>query len=201
MKRGPTPKKQETHDRIVRTAAGHIRERGYDNVSVADLMEAAGLTHGGFYAHFESRDAMLAEALDAAAADSLGRLGKASDDAAPEKALLALLDFYLSDRHVAHPELGCTLAALGSETPRQTPEVRRVMTRRIKEMVDLVERQLPGWGKEGRHEEALGVLSTMLGALILSRAVEEPALGKEIRTAAKQLVARGVSARPAAKRH
>lgn len=199
MKRGATPKKQETHERIVRTAAGQIRERGYDSVSVGDVMKAAGLTHGGFYAHFESRDAMLAEALDAAASDSLGRLGKATDAAAPEEALAELLEFYLSDRHVAHPEHGCILASLGSETRRQTPEIRKVMTRRIKEMADLVERQLPGWGKAGRHEDALGVLATMLGALILARAVDEPGLAKDIRAAAKQLVARGVPAKPTVK--
>jgi len=199
MKREPTPKKRETHDRIVRTAAAQIRERGYDSVSVATVMEAAGLTHGGFYAHFPSRDAMLAEALDAAASDSLGRLGKASDGVAAEHALKSFLDFYLSDRHVAHPEQGCVLAAVGSETRRQSPEVRRVMTRRVKEMADLVERQLPGWGKAGRHEDALGVLATMLGALVLSRAVDDPALVKDIRAAANRLLARGVPAKPSAK--
>jgi AcrR family transcriptional regulator len=199
MKGRPTPKKRETHDRIVRTAAAQIRERGYDGVSVATVMEAAGLTHGGFYAHFDSRDAMLAEALDAAAHDSLGRLGRASDGVATEDALETLLDLYLSDRHVAHPEHGCVLAALGSETRRQSPEIRRVMTRRIKEMADLVERQLPGWGKAGRHEDALGVLATMLGALVLSRAIDEPGLAKDVRAAARQLLARGVPSKPSAK--
>ena len=115
------------------------------------------------------------------------------------QAVVALLEQYLSDRHVAHPEHGCALAALGADTPRQAPEVRQVMTRRIKEMADLVERQLPGWGKAGRHEDALGVLSTMLGALIIARAVDEPGLAKDVRAAAKLLIARGVPAKPTAK--
>src|SRR5688572_14076366 len=107
-------KKQETHDKIVRTAAVAIRRSGYDGASVAAIMDEAGLTHGGFYAHFESRDAMLAEALDQGAAEALDRLGKASDGVAPGEALHAVVASYLSDRHLASPERGCTLAALGS---------------------------------------------------------------------------------------
>jgi TetR/AcrR family transcriptional repressor of nem operon len=193
MPRGPSPKKQETHDRIVRTAAAAIRKHGFQGISVADLMQEAGLTHGGFYAHFESRDAMLAEALDAAASESLDRLSKAADDAKPDQALDATMDFYLSDRHVDTPERGCTLAALGSETVRQRPEVRRVATRRVREMADLIERQMSGWGKTDRHEDALGVMSTLVGALLIARAVDDPQLSKQIRTAAKRLVARRVT--------
>jgi TetR/AcrR family transcriptional repressor of nem operon len=190
MPRGPSPKKQETHDRIVRTAAVAIRKHGFQGISIADLMEEAGLTHGGFYAHFESRDAMLAEALDEAASESLDRLSKAADGAKPEAALDATLDFYLSDRHVDAPERGCTLAALGSETARQSPEVRRVATRRTREMADLIERQMPGWGKSDRHEDALGVLRTLVGGVLLSRAVDDPQLSKQIRSAAKRLARR-----------
>jgi AcrR family transcriptional regulator len=192
MPRGPSPKKQETHDRIVRTAAGAIRKHGFHGISVADLMEEAGLTHGGFYAHFASRDAMLAEALDEAANDSLDRLSKAADAAKPEDALDATMDFYLSDRHVAETERGCTLAALGSETGRQSPEVRHVMTRRVREMADVIERQMSGWGKTSRHEDALAVMSTMVGALLIARAVDDPQLSKDIRAAAKRLVGKRV---------
>lgn len=193
MPRGPTAKKQETHDRIVRTAAAAIRKHGYDGISVADLMAEAGLTHGGFYAHFESRDAMLAEALDQAADDSLGRLAKVADGVPPEAALDKTIDSYLSDRHAAEPERGCTLAALGSETVRQSPEVRRVATRRVRELADILERQMPGWGTATRHEDALGVMSTIVGALMIARAVDDPQLSKQIRAAAKRLVSRRVT--------
>jgi TetR/AcrR family transcriptional regulator, transcriptional repressor for nem operon len=193
MPRAPSTKKQETHDRIVRTAATAIRKHGFQGISVADLMEEAGLTHGGFYAHFDSRDAMLAEALDAAANESLDRLGKAADGAKPDDALEATVDFYLSDRHVAHPEHGCTLAALGSETTRQSPEVRKVATRRVREMADVIERQMSGWGKSSRHEDALGVMSTIVGALLIARAVDDPQLSKDIRAAAKRMIARRVT--------
>jgi len=193
MARRAGTKKQETHERIVRTAAAAIRKHGFQGISVADLMEEAGLTHGGFYAHFASRDAMLAEALDEAANDSLGRLSKVADDKKPEDTLEATVDYYLSDRHVDAVERGCTLAALGSETARQSPEIRRVATRRVRELADLIERQMAGWGKTARHEDALGVMSTMVGALLISRVVDDPQLSKEIRASAKRLVARRVT--------
>jgi TetR/AcrR family transcriptional regulator, transcriptional repressor for nem operon len=193
MARARGAKKQETHERIVRTAAAAIRRHGFDGISVADLMDEAGLTHGGFYAHFPSRDAMLAEALDAAAGESLDRLGKSTDGVAPEAALETLVDHYLSDRHLDAVEHGCTLAALGSETGRQTPEVRRVATRRAKEMADVVERQMPDWGRTGRHEAALGAMAAMVGALMIARAVDDPALARAVRRAAKRLIAKATA--------
>lgn len=192
MPRGPSRKKQETHDRIVRTAATAIRKHGLHGISVADIMEEAGLTHGGFYAHFESREAMLAEALDYAAGEALARLAKVSDGVAPEEALEATVESYLSDRHVDAPERGCTLAALGSETRRAGDEVRQVQTRRVREMADLIERQMTGWGKTARHEDALAVMSTIVGALVIARAVDDPELARDVRAAAKRLVGRRV---------
>lgn len=196
MARGPTPKKQETHDRIVRTAAAAIRKHGFDGISVAEIMDEAGLTHGGFYAHFPSRDVMLAEALDQGAGEAIDRLAKASDGAKPEEALDAVVDSYLSDRHLAAPDKGCTLAALGSETSRQTPEVRRVMTRRVRELADMLARQLPDWGEAGGREDALAAMSTMVGAMVIARAVDDPSLAKAVRRAAAKLVHDGVSLRP-----
>ena len=131
MPRGPSPKKQETHDRIVRTAAAALRRKGFDGVGVAEVMDEAGLTHGGFYAHFENRDAMLLEALEAAAAQTFERLGKVPEGAPEGGALEALIEHYLSDRHVTAVEHGCPIAALGADAVRQGPEVKRVMTRRV----------------------------------------------------------------------
>ena len=192
MPRGPSPKKQETHDRIVRTAAAALRRKGFDGVGVAEVMDEAGLTHGGFYAHFQNREAMLLEALEAAAAQTFERLGKLPEGAPGGGALEALIDHYLSDRHVTAVESGCPVAALGAETVRQGPEVKRVMTRRVKELADLVARQLPTWGEAAAHEDALATVAAMLGALIIARAVDQPALAKSVREATKQLIQRGV---------
>jgi TetR/AcrR family transcriptional regulator, transcriptional repressor for nem operon len=176
--------KQETHARIVKKASVRLREKGAHGIGVADLMKEAGLTHGGFYAHFDSREAMLAEAADRAGAESVATLERISAAAPPENALQALMRAYLSKEHLEAVESGCPMAALGSEMPRQTPQVRRAATRRIKEAIDLVARQLPGWGKPAAHEQALATLSTMVGALVLARAVDDPKLSDAFRSAA-----------------
>ncbi len=176
--------KEITHERIVETASRAIRRSGYDGTSVANIMKEAGLTHGGFYAHFSSRDAMLAEAADQAGAEAVAALVTAAEAVPPEEALLEQLRVYLSKEHVNNAELGCPVAALGSEMPRQAQEVRRAATRRIKEMIEVVARQLPDQGPPGAHEQALVTMSTMVGALILARAVDDPALGDELLEAA-----------------
>jgi TetR/AcrR family transcriptional repressor of nem operon len=176
MKRATTKSKQVTHERIVETAARAIRRSGYNGTSVADIMKEAGLTHGGFYAHFPSREAMLAEAADRAGAESVAMSTRVAATAKPEQALQALIHAYLSKEHVKNLEMGCPIAALGSEMPRQAPEVRRAATRRIKEMIDVVARQLPDWGKPAAHQRALVTVATSVGALLLARAVDDPKL-------------------------
>jgi len=147
-------------------------------------MKEAGLTHGGFYAHFESREAMLAEAATQACAQSVATVAGAVAGEPASQAMATVLKAYLSRQHVESVETGCPLAALGSETSRQSPEVRRVSTRHIKEMVDLIARQSPQWGQPETHEQALVTLSTMVGALVLARAVDDVALSDSLREAA-----------------
>ena len=177
-------RKEATHDRIVETAARAIRRSGYDGTSVADIMKEAGLTHGGFYAHFASREAMLAEAADRAGAEAVAAMERIAASAPPEQAFQAMLQTYLSKEHVEGIETGCATASLVSEMPRQAPEVRRAATRRIKEMIDLVARQLPDWGKPSAHEHALVTVATIVGALVLARAVDDPRLSDAVREAA-----------------
>lgn len=184
MKKATTRSKEVTHDRIVDAAARAIRRSGYDGTGVADIMKAAGLTHGGFYAHFNSREAMLAEAADRAGSEAVALMERVAAKAPPQQALQAMMQAYLSETHVKSIETGCATAALGSEMPRQAPEVRRAATRRIKEMIDLVSRQLPDWGKPGAHEHALVAISTMVGALVLARAVDDARLSDALREAA-----------------
>ena len=184
MKRTELSRKEASHDRIVEAAARAIRRSGYDGTAVADIMKDAGLTHGGFYAHFASREAMLAEAADRAGAESVATLARIAAAAPPGKALSALLGVYLSKAHVAGAESGCPLPAVGSEMPRQSPEVRHAATRRIKELIDLVARQAPDWGQPGAHEHALVTVATMVGALLLARAVDDARLSDALREAA-----------------
>jgi TetR/AcrR family transcriptional repressor of nem operon len=179
-----TAAKEASHERIVSVAARAIRRSGYDGTGVADIMKEAGLTHGAFYAHFSSREAMLAEAAARACAETAALTADVVANVPAGQALASMLRAYLSPEHLEQVELGCPLAALGSETARQTPEVRRVITRHIKEMIDLVARQSPDWGKPGAHERALVTVATMVGTLLLARAVDEPALADSLCEAA-----------------
>ena len=191
MKRSPSRSKESTRERIVDVAARAIRCSGYHGTGVADIMKAAGLTHGGFYAHFASRDAMLAEAADRAGAESLATMTRIAAAMPPKKALPAMMRAYLSNEHLRAAETGCPVAALGSEIPRQAPEVRRAATRRIKEMIDLVARQAPDWGQPGAHERALATVATMVGALLLARAVDDARLSDALRKAALEHLSPG----------
>lgn len=184
MKKIAQSPKEITHERIVEAAARAIRRSGYNGTSVADIMKAAGLTHGGFYAHFESREAMLAEAADRAGAESVALMEHVAATTPPEETLRAMAEAYLAQEHLEGVETGCGTAALVSEMPRQTAEVRRAATRRIKEMIDLVARQLPNWGQPGAHEQALVIVAMMVGTLTLARAVDDPKLSEALRDAA-----------------
>jgi len=193
MQRTPG-RKEDTHQRIVRAASRAIRARGFGGVGVAELMKEVGLTHGGFYAHFASRSAMLAEAADRAGAEGVEALGKIAAEAPPGKALAALVDAYLSQQHVDEPALGCPIAAVGSEMPRQEAEVRAAATRRIKDLVGLLERLMPDWGQPAAHERAMAVLSGLVGTLVIARASSDPQFSKSVRAATRKLLHRQLAA-------
>ena len=186
MKKATARSKDATHERILDAAARSIRRSGYDGASVADIMKEAGLTHGGFYAHFASREAMLAEAADRAGADAIATSARIAATSPPQQALQRLVGAYLSKEHLRDAEGGCPLVALGSETPRQGPEVRRAATLRVKEMIDVVARQLPDWGQPQAHERALVIVAGMVGALLLARAVDDAKLADALLKAASQ---------------
>lgn len=190
MKRSTSRSKQATHDRIVDAAARAIRRSGYNGTGVAEIMKDAGLTHGGFYAHFDSREAMLAEAADRAGGESVAMMQEIAARLPPNQALAAMMRAYLSEEHFEAVETGCATAALCSEMPRQAPEVRRVATRRIKEMIDLVSRQFPDWGQPEAHERALVTIATMVGSLALARAVDDSRLSSALREAALKHLSR-----------
>lgn len=183
-RRAASSRKEATHERIVEVAARAIRRSGYDGTGVADIMKEAGLTHGGFYAHFASREALLAEAADRAGADAVRASADIAAAAAPGQSLQALMRAYLSQQHLEAVEYGCPVSALGSEMHRQAPEVRHAATRHIKEMIDLVARQLPGWGTPEAHQQAMFMVSAMMGTMVMARAVDDPKLSEALREAA-----------------
>lgn len=180
MPRFVQSRKEASHERILQAATRAIRRSGYAGTGVADIMREAGLTHGGFYAHFASREAMLAEAADLAGAESVGTLEKFVSAVPPQDAYRTLLKTYLSRAHVERVELGCPVAALGSEMPRQAPEVRQAATRRIKDMIDLVARCAPDSSTPEGQRKTLATTAAMIGALILARAVDDRQLGDDV---------------------
>ena len=183
-KKAGQPRKAISHERILAVATRAIRQGGYAGTSVADIMQEAGLTHGGFYAHFDSRDAMLAEATDHAGAESVAALEKLASSAPSKAALRTLLRAYLSRAHLEHAATGCPVAAVGSEMRRQAPQVRHAATRRIKDMIALVGRLSPDRHQAGSQDHALTTTATMVGALILARAVDDPRLADQLLDAA-----------------
>jgi AcrR family transcriptional regulator len=178
--RKPVSRKELTHERIVEVASRAIRRSGYDGTGVADIMKEAGLTHGGFYAHFESRDALLAEAADRAGTESVALAARVAAAAPPGQAVQAMMAAYLSPEHIASIETGCPISALGSEMPRQSPEVRRAATIHIKEMIDVFARQMPDWGQPKAHEQAMALVCALIGTTVMARAVDDPRLSKAL---------------------
>jgi len=176
-------RKEISHDRIVEVAARAIRRSGYAGTGLADIMKEAGLTHGGFYAHFKSRDALLAEAWRHAGAESAALAARVTSAAPPGQAIQAMMQAYLSSEHISAIETGCPVSALGSEMPRQSPEVRRAATIHIKEMIDLIARQLPDWGQLQAHQQAMALLCALIGTTVIARAVDDPALSEALRAA------------------
>jgi len=180
-----TPTRKElSHDRIVDAAARAIRRHGYAGVGVADVMKDAGLTHGGFYAHFASRDALLVEAIERAGRGSSSRIASRIDalQASGASPFRALVESYLDDGLLKAVEAGCPVAALCSEMPRQAPEVRKASSERVRSLVRYVGRCL----SPGVPPEQAGVIAaTLVGSLQIARSIGSVARGKAVLAAAR----------------
>jgi TetR/AcrR family transcriptional repressor of nem operon len=165
-------RRQLSHERILDAAARAVRQHGYTGVGVADVMKEAGLTHGGFYAHFKSRDALLAAAVEHAGADSARIMSRRmaallERGASPVR---ALVEAYLTDKHIRTTDGGCPVAALGSEMPRQAGEVREVARQRVTALVEMVRQVLP---PDSPPDRAFALASSLVGAVQLARALGE----------------------------
>jgi TetR/AcrR family transcriptional repressor of nem operon len=178
-------KKQLTHERIVDAAARAIRRAGFDGVGVAEVMKEAGLTHGGFYAHFASRDALICEALERAGQDGTERVaqGRASRQARGASPLRAFVEQYLSEQHLAAAEQGCPVAALASEMPRQNGAVAQAAAQRVRSLVGAVREVLP---RGTTPAQAGAVTAQLVGALQLARALGDNAEGRALLAAARR---------------
>lgn len=177
-------RRETTHERIVEVAARALRRNGYAGVGVADVMKQAGLTHGGFYAHFPSRDALLAEALVQAGRESTALMDRhiSQCQARGQSALRALVESYLSETHLRGVEAGCVVAALGSEMHRQTPELLEPSAERVRGLITMVQQALPAPAKP---EQAMVIASTLVGTLQLARTLGDNAQGRALLESAR----------------
>ena len=184
MSRTPNTRKEETHERIVDAAARAIRRHGYAGVGVADVMKEAGLTHGGFYAHFDSRDALLVEALERAGRESFQAVARAAGQQAGKgvSTFRSLVETYLAIGHLASLETGCPVAALGCDMPRQSQAVREASSVRVQRLIAAVRATLP----EAPRAAASVVAGTLVGSLQLARALGDNAEGRAVLSAARK---------------
>jgi len=184
MARIANTRKEDTHERIVQAAARAIRRDGYRGVGVADVMKEAGLTHGGFYAHFKSRDDLIVEALARAGRDSGAAIARAAQArrARGVSAFRAFVDSYLSEAHLVSMDTGCPVAALGSDMARQSGAVREASALRVQRLIAGVHDTLPG----ATRATAAVIAGTLVGSLQLARALGDNAEGRAVLAAARK---------------
>ena len=163
--------KSATRGRILETAATAIRAKGVAGLGVAQVMEAAGLTHGGFYAHFGSKEDLVASALAQACEESRARLQVAAERAPDGEGLQAVANAYLTSNHMRHPETGCPIAAVGPEVERGGGPARQAYAEYVRGNLDRLEAMARGKTREERRRAAAGTYATMVGALLLARAL------------------------------
>ncbi|CUX71521.1 conserved hypothetical protein [Agrobacterium sp. NCPPB 925] len=168
MKVSPEQKAQN-RGRILTEAGRLFREKGFDAVSVAEVMNAAGMTHGGFYGHFRSKDDLVAQTI-AHAAGSQSGIGDLS----------AWIDTYLSKPHREHADMGCPMAALAGFMRQQAPEARASMAQVLAAQIDTLTEMIPGVDPVKRRRAAIGSWSAMVGALILARSIDDSTLSDEV---------------------
>src|ERR1700733_9878262 len=174
--RYPAEETAAKHERIVKEASRLFRERGFENVSVGEVMKAAGLTHGAFYAHFRSKEELERAAIVYGQGVSLGRVQRSYG---AKRGKESYADRYLSARHRDHPGDGCTMAALAQEVARSTPELKEALERGLEEILSAM---------GGNRKEALFQTAAMIGGIALARAVHDRRLSDEILESVRQKV-------------
>src|SRR6266700_5982370 len=177
---------RQTYHRIVENASYGLREKGAKGLSVVDLMKLAGLTHGGFYNHFDSRAALVGEAIAFAMDQMTERWKKLADGKANAERFEALIADYLSPRHRDNPKHGCALPTLAADVARSSPSEQHALASKLEKMIDVFVELLPGEPPQQAREIATGAIATMVGSIVLSRAVGAGKLSDRILDAGRK---------------
>ncbi len=181
-------RKLETRQKVLAEAARSIREQGPHQISVAEVMSAVGLTHGGFYAHFPSKDALVAAAIEEMFNDMRGRFARSTDGYSPADGMARYLDFYLSARHRDARGTGCPLPALSADLARLGPEARARYGEGVASLTQKLTTQIRRLGLEPAEPLASSILAELVGALSLSRAVADPAQSDALLAASRVIL-------------
>jgi len=178
--------KEQTHGRIVSAAARQFREEGLGGAGVQRIMEEAGLTHGGFYTHFDSKADLAAEAV--ALAMNTAREGwlEGAEFLHGPGGTRRMLDAYLNRAHRDNPGAGCPLPSTSADVARAAPAVRRAYATELRKIIENLERHLEGPEDDGAHERAVGAMALCVGGLLLARAVDDEALSDDILRACRR---------------
>jgi TetR/AcrR family transcriptional repressor of nem operon len=176
----------QTRSRIVEEASYGLRQTGVDGMSVADLMKRVGLTHGGFYSHFESREALVIEAFASAMDRKVSHWLKLVNELPAEERFDAFIGAYLRPGHRDDRGRGCVLPALATDIARSSQKARRVFARKLDEMIDVIAGLFPGESPKQARQIATSALATMMGSIALARAVGDVKLSDEILGAGRQ---------------
>jgi TetR/AcrR family transcriptional repressor of nem operon len=192
--------KAETHERIVKQASVRLRERGAHGIGVADLMKEVGLTHGGFYAHFDSREALVIEAFGYAMDRGYERWRKIAEETPPEKRLATIVDSYLTASHRDDPGRGCAVPSLGAEIARESPKTRKAFAAKLERMIDMIADQIPDVPPKAARKQAMAMLATMMGTVVMARITGNGEFSDEILAAGRDAVLSRAAAKPAVKK-
>lgn len=174
--RYPPQETAEKHARILEQASVLFRERGFSGVSVSEIMKATGLTHGAFYNHFESKEDLIARSIEDTSVKALGAMREAANAG---QSTDQFVDVYLSERHRDNRGNGCMMAALANEIARE-PAAQSVFTRHVEAMVENFAEPLAKAKKKNARRHAIHMLSSIVGAIVLARAIDDPELSEEI---------------------
>jgi TetR/AcrR family transcriptional repressor of nem operon len=185
MMRYPARHKQQTRERIVKAAARRFRSRGSEGAAISDLMRDLRLTHGGFYRHFDSKEALFVQAFEHGLEESRRKFASLVAQAAPGDRLKAFIDGYLDVGHCGNPAEGCPLATLGAEVARRPRKTRAAFQRALDRHIEFIARLIPGEDEDERERKAMTLLSGMAGTLAAARLMSDEDRRRQLLDAAK----------------
>jgi TetR/AcrR family transcriptional repressor of nem operon len=186
--RYPKDQKSSSRAKILESASVAFRKKGLAGIGIAELMATAGLTHGGFYSHFESREHLVEECIGHAMTETKNRLSVLASLIKPAVVLEAFANSYLSRRHRDQPEQGCPIPSLGADIGRTSASTRGVFSREFTQMVDLIAEYYRDVPRSVAEQQAIAAMATMVGTVMLARAVDDERLSDHILEAGRQFV-------------